>query len=284
MNWSNGAGHYSSGPPDLSRTGSDTTGPPCANAYALEYFTVDHRHFDALARVLSTVESRRGLLTSLPVLGGLFAILTPEETEAAGRRKRRKKAHKHGKGRWRKHHKMKQCTPESVAQTCAGTYGSVTNNCKQLVDCGACACTPLTECPVGKGCGTFPDGCGGFVTCPITCDNPTPACTDNVCSACTADAQCASDEICAGGECVTGIGTCAAGDSACLAFVSCNGDPDCFCLPTQAGATRCVRYYEEGPYGFRRPRTVDTDCSDLGAGAFCPPKSNSCGGVCSLPC
>jgi hypothetical protein len=244
---------------------------------------MDPRHFDAFARVLSTVESRRGVLTSLPALGGLFAILTPEETEATGRRKRRKKAHKHGKGRRRKHRKKKQCTPESVTQTCAGTCGKVTNNCKQPVDCGPCACTPLTECPAGKACGTYPDGCGGSVTCPITCDDPTPVCTDNVRSACTADSQCASGEICADGQCVTGIGTCAAGDNACLAFVSCNGNPDCFCLPTRAGAARCARYYEDGR-GFLRPCTTDAQCADLGPGAFCPPQFNSCGGVCSLPC
>jgi hypothetical protein len=59
-----------------------------------------------------------GLLAAAPVVGGLLGILTPDESEAAGRRKRRKKSHKHGKGRRRKHgnHKKKpQCTPTTCA-------------------------------------------------------------------------------------------------------------------------------------------------------------------------
>ena len=92
---------------------------------------MDNAHFDALARGLSTGDSRRRLLTflgTLPVLGGLTAILDPADAEAAGRRKRRKKAHKHGDNRRRKKrkhnkHKKKQpnyptCTPASRAQPC----------------------------------------------------------------------------------------------------------------------------------------------------------------------
>jgi hypothetical protein len=151
---------------------------------------------------------------------------------------------------------------------------------------GTCACTPITTCPAGADCGEYPDGCGGFVTCPTTCDNPTPICTDNICGPCTADSECASSEICSEGQCVTGSGTCAAGANVCTApgFDSpCDGNPDCFCIPTLAGATRCAQYYAT-EQGFLRPCTSDAECADLGPGAFCPQPFDSCGGVCSLPC
>lgn len=81
-------------------------------------------------------------------MGGLLGILTPEETEAAGRRKRRKKAHKHGKGRRRKH--KHKCRAESVAQTCAGKCGSVQNYCKKPVDCEPCNCGVCPICQVSN--------------------------------------------------------------------------------------------------------------------------------------
>ena len=72
---------------------------------------MDTRQFDALARLLSAGVSRRNVpavLASVPVVGGLFGILAPDDAEGAGRRKRRKKAHKHGKGR-RRNHRKKPC-------------------------------------------------------------------------------------------------------------------------------------------------------------------------------
>ena len=134
---------------------------------------MDPRHFDALSRVLATVDSRRSLvalLASPPVLGGLLGSLFPKETEAGGRRKRRKKAHKHGKGRRRKKHKQK---PQ---------------------------CTPTTCVTQGKTCGEIPDGCGGTLQCG-TCANPTPVCNSNVCTACTNASQCGTGAICCGGSC-----------------------------------------------------------------------------------
>jgi hypothetical protein len=311
------------------------TGPFGAAAHDQEFPSLDARHFDTLARVLSAGKSRRRLLTMLsavPVLGGLEGILSPAETEAAGRRKRRKKRHKHGKGRRRKHRKKKPCRAESVAQACSGKCGSVQNNCKQSVECGSCACDPacdvcftcqegpntpgtcvvdpaqqgetcgsdgkvcqpdgsctcipLTQCPAGKECGSYPDGCGGFVTCPSICSNPTPICTDNVCTACSADNQCASGDICEEGQCVTGSGTYEAGANICTApgfNAPCNGTSACFCIPTLKGETRCAQYYETGQ-GFLRPCTADAECADLGPGAFCPQQFDSCGGVCALPC
>jgi hypothetical protein len=67
---------------------------------------------------------------------------------------------------------------------------------------GTCACIPLTECPASKECGTFPDGCGGEVSCPDTCKNPTPVCSDdNICVPCESSEECGDAAICVGGLC-----------------------------------------------------------------------------------
>src|SRR4051812_45902017 len=118
---------------------------------------MDPIRVDRLSRALAAHGPRRGvlgLLTAVSVVGGLLALLTPEETEAGGRRKRRKtrntrrsgdhKENRTGKHKGKRKGKKKTppCTPDSVAQTCANTCGSVTNNCQQAVNCGSCACTP----------------------------------------------------------------------------------------------------------------------------------------------
>lgn len=42
----------------------------------------------------------------------------------------------------KKKKRKKKCKPEPAATTCAGQCGSITNNCKKVVDCGVCVCTP----------------------------------------------------------------------------------------------------------------------------------------------
>ena len=62
---------------------------------------MDPVRFDRIAKSLSSPETRRrvfGVLAAVPVVGGLLDILSPEETEAAGRRKRRKTRHKRRSG------------------------------------------------------------------------------------------------------------------------------------------------------------------------------------------
>lgn len=150
-------------------------------------------------------------------------------------------------------------------------------------NCGACggACAGSQTCAGGAcvaclddaGCGDGQACCGGACVDLATDDANCGGCGD----------ACGATQVCDRGTCVTGSGTCAAGANACLAAASCNGNPDCFCLPTRVGATRCVRYYEQ-PGGFLKPCGADADCADLGPGAFCPPQFDSCGGVCSLPC
>lgn len=152
-----------------------------------------------------------------------------------------------------------QCQPGTADGAC-GTGGSACIACggtTPVCEGGTCACAP--DC-AGK-CGGAPDGCGG------TCTGP-----------------CGPTELCADEICVTGIGTCTAGANICLGPIgNCNDNPECFCIPTGAGATRCARYYTTGQ-GFLRPCSGDAECDDLGPGAFCPQLFDSCGGVCSLPC
>ena len=211
---------------------------------------VDARHFDALSRVLSTGDSRRRLLAfvaTFPLLDGLVAILDVGDTEGAGRRKRRKKAHKHGKGRRRKHTRKKKCTAESIALTCSGRCGSVTNNCKQLVDCGSCACAqPCDVCftcqagptmpgvcvvdpaQQGESCGSDGQVCQADGSCACdasSCANPTPVCNGSTCVACSATNPCPTGQCCAGdGTCVASCpdGCCQADGvcGACLVFVT----------------------------------------------------------------
>jgi hypothetical protein len=138
-----------------------------------------------------------GLLAALPVVGALSALLETG-TEAGGRRKRRKtrntrrsgddKENRTGKGKGKRKGKRKdknRGTPasEPVAPAPAG-------------------CTPTTCATQGKNCGTISDGCSGTLTCG-TCSNPTPACVNKVCAACSTSSQCATNQLCDGGACQT---------------------------------------------------------------------------------
>jgi hypothetical protein len=134
---------------------------------------MDANRFDRLTRALSEAGTRRGLLgllATLPIMGGLLALLDQDETVARGRRHRRRvKRHKHGKGR-RKHHK-KKCKPKSKAKTCAGKCGPVKNKCKKTVDCGSCTCASNADC--GEGFLCLEDG--SCQACTVSCPSGDPA-------------------------------------------------------------------------------------------------------------
>ncbi len=157
------------------------------------------------------------------------------------------------------------------------------------------SCPPCKKRKKGKCKKKLPDGtpCGNGVCRAGTC----AACAagQRVCgSACvdltTNSAHCGScgkacgaTQLCDRGTCVTGIGTCAAGANLCLGpmapGVSCNGS--CVCIPTQAGATRCV----QPPLAPTEPCTADGDCAGFGPGAFCTPVVELCGTrFCVSPC
>lgn len=137
---------------------------------------MDSVQFDALVTRLSGQGTRRRILGVLGLLGAAGMGLA---TESAAKKKKKNKRKK-----------TKRCTPESVAQTCAGTCGSVTNNCKQPVDCGTCGCTP-------------------------TCNNPTPVCQDRACVACTNSTQCPAGTRCDGGSCTACDVVCTGTPEAC---------------------------------------------------------------------
>ena len=64
-------------------------------------------------------------------------------------------------------------------------------------------CTPRTCSSPNRTCGQVSDGCGGQLNCG-TCSNPTPLCSNNVCTVCTSNAQCGTGEApyCVLGSCV----------------------------------------------------------------------------------
>jgi hypothetical protein len=189
---------------------------------------MDVHRFDALTRLLTAV-TRRGLLSflaTLPVLGGLLALLAPDDAEARGRRRRRKKPHKHGKGNGRHRKGKRKCVATSRAKVCAGTCGPVKNKCKKTIACGSCDCAPTCEicltcqagpntpgtCVVdplqqGETCGDPGQLCqtDGACACDGTsCSNPSPVCVEGSCATCSASAPCPEG-------CCAGDGTCQPG-------------------------------------------------------------------------
>lgn len=266
---------------------------------------MDARHFDSLTRVLSGSDSRRRVLAALaalPVLGGVLA-LGAEDAAAAGRRKRRVKKHKHGSGRRRANRRGKDkqpptCTPESLAQACAGQCGSVTNNCGQDVDCGSCVCDPACAvcqtCDARTGqCIADPaqngDACGGIgQVCQAdgTCSCDETSCP--VCRSCHRSGECTNP--CASAGCCDGV-TCQPGteDGACgsggVTCDICTGQEQCLENEDNEYVCECV------------PDCAGKACGDDGCGGqcgtcsgaltacsagqcTCPAGSQACGGFC----
>ena len=103
--------------------------------------------------------------------------------------------------------KVCYCAPEGEACTetrecCDGTCtgGTCQLTAAPAPPQPAAGCTPTTCAAQGKNCGSLPDGCGGTLTCG-SCSNPTPVCVTNICTACTASAQCPTGTICDAGSC-----------------------------------------------------------------------------------
>jgi hypothetical protein len=165
---------------------------------------MDGSRFDRLMRELLGGGSRRGLLrlsASLPLFGGLAALLDVDESDAR-RRKRRKRQRKR---------RRKQCNARSKERTCAGKCGPVKNNCQKTVDCGSCSCNP--PCPdcqrcnestgacepdpaqLGNACRDGAPGCCGA---PGVCTDPQS--DSDHCGAC-GNACAAASEICDSGAC-----------------------------------------------------------------------------------
>jgi hypothetical protein len=198
---------------------------------------MDPRRFDALVKTLSRGGTRRRLLRlvpSLPLASALVAFLD-DETDAAGRRKRRKKRHKHQQGEGKDNRKGEKkgkdkgkdkCRPESIAQTCAGKCATITNRCGGQVDCGPCSCGACSICQ--------------------TCNSATGQCVPN---AATAGQACGSTGQTCGGGGTPGVcgctpTTCAAQGKNCGSIADgCGGTISCggngACCGTPNGGTRC---------------------------------------------
>jgi hypothetical protein len=220
---------------------------------------MDGRHFDFLARALSARGARRsllGLLATLPVFGGLLALLD-DDAAAKGRRKRRKKGHKHGKGKHKKH-KQKKCHPEPKTTTCADACGQVTNNCQQAVDCGPCTCGGCPTCQVcdaeTNACVADPsqrdEPCGeewqvcqsnGNCACDAgTCPNCTTCESNGVCEACSGccdDGQCVESCDQPANPCEARV--CTAGVCEYSTLVDCSANPGAICCATGSIAGQC---------------------------------------------
>ena len=217
---------------------------------------MDLTHLDRLSRALAAPGPRRRVLGLLAGFGGLLGLLAPEETDAARRRKRRKTRHKRRSGSGKKNRKgthKKPCTAESIAQTCAGRCGSITNTCKKLVDCGTCTCA--TGCPVCQTCNTTTNACDPVAndapcddgdactqtdrcqngTCvgsnPVVC-TPLDAChVAGTCNpatgVCSTPEKCPAPQDCAGGACCTTAGNTATSGAPCCAGLNTCADGTC---------------------------------------------------------
>jgi hypothetical protein len=178
---------------------------------------VDATHFDTLTRMFFGPETRRRLLGTLvgaPVLGGLLAVLDPEDAEGKKRRSRRKDRHRRRKEKADSKRRKRRCKPKRKAKVCAGKCGTVKNRktCGKRIDCGPCDCDP--PCGAGTIC------CGG--ACQQCCDNSQctdaaqPYCADGVCSStCTAHAQCGANTLCVDGVCHACDVTCSGSAQTC---------------------------------------------------------------------
>jgi hypothetical protein len=102
--------------------------------------------------------------------------------------------------------------------------------------------------------------------------------------------ECGAGETCRDGVCVGEEGCPAGSDSCGGPTVLCADNPDCGCVQTIGGATRCADFNSNS--GICGVCDDDADCAPLGRGAFCARAaqgSNCCflgegDNICVLPC
>ncbi len=158
---------------------------------------MDSDRFDQLVLSLTTSASRRrliGLLSAVPIIGGLVSLPGDEATAKGRSPRRREAAHERDfTAEKRKKKKKKKCKPQSTDATCTGKCGAVTNNCKKTVICG--------NCPICERCNSASNTC-----------QPDPGQLGDACGQtgqiCLANGSCACDGGSCGGGKVCLNGTC----------------------------------------------------------------------------
>ena len=251
--------------------------------------------FDSLAQLLATLGSRRTLLRLLRVVpvAGMLAAVDEEEGAGRGRRlrrmargKRKRKGKSKGKGTHHQPAPPAGCIPPSVAQTCGGRCGHVTNACGQPIDCGPCDCGACAVCAtcnpatsrcevnpavVGQACGGTGQVCQADGRCACAVDG----CP--VCQRCNAAGQCVP--VARGTACDTG-NPCTSGDT-CQEGSCSTGSPlwdgtDCGVAPN-GDAFRCCGGTCRVDDGGDGRCVIDSDCPPSGTSACL------CGVCCLLP-
>ncbi|MCA9876225.1 MAG: hypothetical protein KC442_00525, partial [Thermomicrobiales bacterium] len=116
----------------------------------------DLRH--SIVRAWRDCRTRRealGGILSLALVTGLDVLGPETSASAGGRKQKRRKKSKENRRQKRKNKPSPAapgpCAPQAKAVTCKEACGQVKNNCKEMIDCGACDCNP--ECGPGKRCG-----------------------------------------------------------------------------------------------------------------------------------
>jgi hypothetical protein len=207
---------------------------------------MDSDRFDRLAKSLSTTGTRRALLrllATVPVAGGLLALLAP--APAAAKKAKGKSKSKNTTTNTNGVSGGDSTSTSTTTNTNTSTNSNESTNSNTNTNTNTATststdpgCPPTTCAEQGTNCGSIPDGCGGTLDCG-TCPLAGQPCTDNVCGPCVencGDKRCGADNAC-GGTCqnqtcpvcqICSGGTCAQDPSQ-------DGD----CCGTSGAGTRC---------------------------------------------
>ena len=209
---------------------------------------MDSNRFDTLVKSLSSTDTRRALLRRLAPLplAGLLATLLPDETEAGGRRKRRKtrntrrsgddKENRTGKRKGKRKGKNRGtpasepaapppagCTPTP----CDGKACGADDGCGGRCQTGSCPHATCATCSAGQ-CVNVPGSCTTAGGASGTCDQGT--CCVPTEGDCTGAGQCCGSRVCNIPYAVSrgGCDTCLSGRSKCdLDVGGCCGTLSC---------------------------------------------------------
>ena len=240
---------------------------------------MDSNQFDTLVKSLASAGTRRGLVrlvAALP-LAGLLATLLPDETEAGGRRKRRKTRNKRQSGDDKENRTGKR-------------KGKRKGKNRRTPASAPAGCTPTTCAAQGTTCGTIGDGCGGTLTCGCP---PCQTCRGGECVADAAqESTCcngaAGGQFCQSGACVavpaSGTFTQCRGAcgydgrpvQVCGATMQC---PSCFDCPTISGCTNACLRDVVGPLDTGGYCVNVVGPVEAGACEACAATAQCCGGV-----